>query len=105
MELKGRIVEFVDSGSLRLGYVHRQDHRKIHVVDRRGRESTVPASRVLTVHEAADETSFPAFAEAMAERIEAHTAGIDLELSWESIQGAARPLTAAELSEAYFGAR
>ncbi len=55
MELDGHIVEFLESGALRLGYVRRRGQRKLQVIDPRGRESSVPVSRVVVVHSAVPE--------------------------------------------------
>ena len=104
MELDGHIVEFLESGALRLGYVRRREQRKIQVIDPRGRESSVPVSRVVVVHAAVSEAEFRGTAESIQERIETLCTDIDVELLWESVQTESREFDSMELAESYFGA-
>lgn len=103
MDLEGAIVEFVDSGALRLGYVRRREQRKIQVVDQRGRQSSVPTSRVIVVHETIPEEEFRAAATRIEERVEACKADIDVSLLWESVHALQRAYSLTELTEVYFG--
>ncbi len=103
MELDGHIVEFLESGSLRLGYVRRREQKKIQVIDPRGRESSVPVSRVVVVHVAVPEEDFRGAAESIRERIDSLCTEIDVELLWESIQTESREFDLRELAEFYFG--
>ena len=103
MELDGQIVEFLESGALRLGYVRRREQKRIQVIDPRGRESSVPVSRVVVVHAAVPEEEFRGTAVSIRERIDALCADIDVELLWESVQSESREFDPTELAESYFG--
>ena len=103
MELEGHIVEFVDSGALRMGYVRKRDPRKVHLIDRRGRQSNVPANRVVVVHVATTEEEFPRTGQEILDRVLVRKGEIDAELLWESIHSDQREFRAAELAAAYFG--
>ncbi len=104
MELDGHIIEFLESGALRLGYVRRREQRKIHVIDQRGRESSVPVSRIVVVHAAVPEAEFKETAASIQERIDSLCRDVDVELLWESVQTESREFEPAELAESYFGA-
>ena len=104
MELDGHIIEFLESGALRLGYVRRREQRKIQVIDQRGRESSVPVSRVVVVHAAVPEEEFKETAASIQERIDSLCRDVDVELLWESVQTESREFDPAELAESYFGA-
>lgn len=103
MELDGYIVEFVDSGALRIGYVRKREQRKLRIIDQRGRQSSVPASRVVVIHGVAHEADFRETANEINKRVEQSSAEIDAELLWQSVQTEPREFTPAELAEAYFG--
>ncbi len=103
MELEGRIVEFLDSGTLSVGYVRKHDRSKVQIVDRRGRQSSVPSSRVAIVHRALSEAEFPEAVHLLLEQVEEYRTEIDVELLWESINSESRDFSLRELAEAYFG--
>ena len=104
MDLDGHIVEFLESGSLRLGYVRTREQRRVRVVDVRGRESSIPVSRVVVVHPAVAEEAFKDAAEALNERIERLSSEIDLELLWESVHTERGERKPSEFAESYFSA-
>ena len=62
MFLEGHIVEFLDEEQLRLAYVRKQEHDRLHLVDPRGRNLSVSSDRVVIVHRAASEGEFPGMA-------------------------------------------
>ena len=103
MELDGHIVEFLESGALRLGYVRKREQRKMQVIDQRSRQSSVPMSRVVIVHPAVPEDEFKRTAESIRRRIDAICSEIDVELLWESVQTEPKEFDTEELSESYFG--
>jgi exoribonuclease-2 len=103
MDLEGSIVEFIESGGLRLGYVRKQEQRKVQIVDQRGRHSTVPMSRVLVVHERVSAEDFPTVAGRIEGRVEACQSQIDASLLWESLDARKREFTSAELAAVWFG--
>ncbi len=103
MELDGHIVEFVDSGALRIGHVRKSEHRRLRIVDRRGRESSVPRSKVLVVHGRAPEDGFPKAADTMLEAAVERAAAIDVELLWNAVREGRPDTTLDELTAQYFG--
>ena len=103
MKLDGNIVEFVDSGALRLGYVRKREHRRVQIVDQRGRQSSVPMSRIIVVHTSSTEDEFGEKAVEILKSVEQRSAEIDLELLWESVYSDDRDFTVAELAAQYFG--
>jgi exoribonuclease-2 len=103
MELDGQIVEFVDSGALRLGYVRKREHRKVQIVDQRGRQTTVPTSRVIVVHGSSTEDKFRSIANDILKSVEQCAEEIDPELLWESVRTSNRNFTVAELATHFFG--
>jgi exoribonuclease-2 len=103
MELEGHIIEFVDSGALKIGYVRRRDHRKVHVIDHRGRETNVPVSRIVVVHPDESEDGFRQTGPAILARVEEQSRSVDLELLWDAVHGIDRDMSASELAEHYFG--
>lgn len=103
MELDGHIVEFLESGALRLGYVRKREQRKMQVIDQRSRQSSVPVSRVVIVHAAVPEDEFKGTAESIRQRIDAICSEIDVELLWDSVQTESKEFDTEELSESYFG--
>jgi exoribonuclease-2 len=103
MDLEGSIVEFIDSGALRLGYVRKREHRKLQIVDPRGRQSSVPLSKLVVVHDCIPEEDFPQAAARILERISVLESGIDSALLWGSIQSERREFSASELATVYFG--
>ena len=105
MELEGHIIEFIDSGSLRVGYVRKHERSRLQVVDRRGRQSSALASKVVIIHGPTREDEFSERAVGLIEEVEEIRAEIDLELLWESVKSEQRDFTIAELAEAYFGER
>ena len=65
--LQGRIIEFLDSEQLRVAYVRRQDHDRLHLIDPRGRNLSVSGDRVEIVHRPAPEGEVPALARQISE--------------------------------------
>jgi exoribonuclease-2 len=103
MELEGHIVEFLESGAHRLGYVRQREQRKIRVIDRRGRQSSIPISRVVVVHAAVSESEFQDAAEAINQRVESISTDIDIELLWEAVHREAKEGDSSDFAAAYFG--
>ncbi len=102
MFFEGRIVEFLDSDSLRVGYVRRQDHDKLHVVDPRGRNITVNGDRVIVVHRAVAESDFPTTARQISEKVSERQAEVDVELLWQTVGNTASPVEPSELATLFF---
>ncbi len=103
MEMEGHIIEFIDSGSLRVGYVRKQERSRLQIIDRRGRQSSALSSRVVIVHLRIREDQFSEKAVELLEEVEERRAEIDLELLWESVKAEERDYTSAELAKTYFG--
>jgi len=102
MSLEGRIIEFLDAEQLRVAYVRRQDHDRLHVVDPRGRNISVSGDRVVIVHRPVAEGEFPAIARQISDHVSARQSEVDVELLWQSIGGSQRELEPGELAELFF---
>jgi exoribonuclease-2 len=102
MFLEGRIVEFLDTDNLRMGYVRKQEHDKLKLIDARGRNLTVGDDRVIVVHRAAAESEFPALARQISERVLQRQAEVDVELLWQSLGSPDTPVQTPELAALFF---
>jgi exoribonuclease-2 len=102
MSLEGRIIEFLDADQLRVGYVRRQDHDRLHLVDPRGRNLTVPDDRVVVIHRPVPEVEFPAIARQIADNVQARQSEVDVELLWQSLAGSQREMEPGELAQLFF---
>jgi len=102
MSLEGRIIEFLDAEELRLAYVRKQEHDRLHVIDPRGRNSTVHGDRVVIVHRPSTEGEFPALARQISEKVSARQSEVDVELLWQSVGTRQRELNPSELAELFF---
>ncbi|UCF36754.1 MAG: RNB domain-containing ribonuclease [Acidobacteriota bacterium] len=99
-----RIVEFIDSGVLKLGLVQGDAKGKLQVRDQNGRQHSVAPKHVLISHPAPEDSSdWPGSAQRLLEKIAEKEEEIDVELLWQSVQGEADEFSPAELSEIYFG--
>lgn len=102
MSLEGRIVEFLDPDQLRVGYVRKQERDRLHLIDPRGRNLSVPGDRVVIVHRPAPESDFPAIARQISEKVAVRQSEVDVELLWQALGGKQREIEAAELAEIFF---
>jgi exoribonuclease-2 len=102
MSLEGRIIEFLDSEQLRVAYVRKQDHDRLHVIDPRGRNINVSGDRVVIVHRPVPEGEFPAIARQISDKVEARQSEVDVELLWQSVGGSQREMEPMELAELFF---
>src|SRR5262245_47939158 len=102
LSLEGRIIEFLDSEQLRVAYVRKQDHDRLHVIDPRGRNLSVSGDRVVVVHGAVPEGEFPAIARQISDKVSARQSEVDVELLWQSLGGSLREMEPAELAELFF---
>src|SRR2546425_6628469 len=102
MSLEGRIIEFLDAEQLRVAYVRRQDHDRLHVVDPRGRNLSVSGDRVVIVHQPAHEEEFPLIARQISDKVSARQSEVDVELLWQSLGGSQREMEPAKLAELFF---
>src|SRR5437870_8874407 len=102
MSLEGRIIEFLDAEELRLAYVRKQERDRLHVIDPRGRNSTVHGERVVIVHRPSTEGEFPALARQISEKVSARQSEVDVELLWQSVGTRQRELNPSELAELFF---
>ena len=102
MSLEGRIIEFLDADQLRVGYVRRQDHDRLHLIDPRGRNLTVHDDRVVVIHRPVPEIEFPAIARQIADNVQARQSEVDVELLWQSLGGSQREMEPGELAELFF---
>jgi exoribonuclease-2 len=102
MSLEGRIIEFLDAEQLRVAYVRRQDHDRLHVVDPRGRNLSVNGDRVVIVHRPVPEDEFPTIARQISDMVSARQSEVDIELLWQSVGESQREMEPAELAELFF---
>jgi exoribonuclease II len=102
MSLEGRIIEFLDADNLRVAYVRKHEHDKLHLVDPRGRNLSVSGDRVVIVHRTAAESDFPAVAKLISERVAARQSEVDIELLWQSVGKNDKPLATSELAGLFF---
>jgi exoribonuclease II len=102
MSLQGRIIEFLDEEQLRVAYVRRQDHDKLHLIDPRGRNLSVNGDRVVIVHRPVPEGEFPAIAREISDKVSARQSEVDVELLWQSLGSIQRELEPVELAELFF---
>jgi exoribonuclease II len=105
MFVEGHIVDFLDSEQLRLAYVRKQEHDRLHLIDPRGRNLSISSDRVIIVYRPVAESEFPAVARQISDAIAARQSEVDLELLWQSVDANQRELGAAELAELFFANR
>jgi len=105
-ECEGRIVEFLDEEQPRLGLVLKAGRERIRLLDERGREESVPATRIYLVHALGptEPHEFPHHVRVLRAQIEARRQEVDLELLWESVREQEREYALSELAAHYFGA-
>jgi exoribonuclease-2 len=101
MSQEGRIIEFIDADHLRLGYVRKHEHDKLHVVDIRGRNLSINGDRVLAVYRACGENEFPGIAKDIAEKVAQRQTEVDIELLWQSLDHES-PKQPSELGKMFF---
>ena len=102
MFLEGRIIEYLDSDNLRVGYVRKQEHDRLHLVDPRGRNVSVNGDRVVIVHRATSEAEFPGLAKQIVDQALKRQSEVDVELLWQSLGGKETPLQPDELAGLFF---
>src|SRR5262245_13535652 len=102
LSLEGRIIEFLDAEQLRVAYVRKQDHDRLHVIDPRGRNISVSGDRVVVVHRPASEGEFPAIARQISDKVSARQSEVDVELLWQTLGGTQREMQPSELAELFF---
>jgi exoribonuclease-2 len=102
MFLEGRIIEYLDSDNLRVGFVRKQEHDRLHLVDPRGRNVSVNGDRVVIVHRAASEAEFPGLAKQIVDQALKRQTEVDVELLWQSLRGQETPLQPGELAGLFF---
>ena len=102
MFLEGHIVEFLDAEQLRLAYVRKQEHDRLHLIDPRGRNLSAGSDRVVIVHRPASESEFPGLAREISDNVAARQSEVDVELLWQSVEGKQREFEVRTLSEIFF---
>jgi exoribonuclease-2 len=105
LKYAGSIVEYLDQGRLKAGFVTREQERHLAVIDSAGHERLVPRDLVLMRHpdrRTDRENVAEALAELERERAEL-AAELDLELLWQVAQEQSRSFSAVELADLFFG--
>src|SRR5207249_2062450 len=92
----------LDADTLRVGFVRKQEHDKLHLIDPRGRNLSVNGDRVIVVHRAVPEGEFPGIAKQISDRIAHRQSEVDVALLWESLGGKENPLLPPELGTLFF---
>ena len=96
----GKVIEFLSSGSLKLGHVTKVGKSRLSVVDQNGRHHSVTPGNVAVIHEG-PENSIP-FSE-LANRLELEILRlreeVDTELLWDTVASDTRVHSAEELSK------
>jgi len=102
MFLEGQIIEFLDNDQLKVGYVRKQEHDRLQVVDPRGRHISIGGDRVVVVHQKTSEDGFPGFARELSEKVHHRQTEMDVELLWESLGGDQREFSPVELATLFY---
>jgi len=100
----GDVVEFFDSGSLKLGLVRGENRNRLQILDQNGRERSIPLKQITVKHDAfrSDRAAFSAHAAELTREIERLQDEVDSELLWESVHSSSN-IALSTLSEIYFG--
>ncbi len=102
MFLEGQIIEFLDNDQLKVGYVRKQEHDRLQIVDPRGRHVSISGDRVVVIHRKSSEDGFPSIAKELTEKVQNRQDEVDVELLWESLSGTQREFTSTELASLFF---
>ncbi|MBI4469084.1 MAG: RNB domain-containing ribonuclease [Acidobacteria bacterium] len=103
-QLEGRTIEYLDGDQLKIALVEHEAKSKLQVVDERGRNESVPPSKVVLVHRDRPLPGhFVSFARELRSRIERAMDDIDIELLWQNIESPEREYPLEELAAVYFG--
>src|SRR5438093_1789181 len=102
MSLEGRIIEFLDAEQLRVAYVRKQDHDRLHVIDPQGINLSVNGDRVVILHRPAPEGEFAVIARQISDKVSARQSEVDVELLWQSLGASHREMEATELADMFF---
>jgi exoribonuclease-2 len=104
----GSLVEYLDHGGLRPGFVVREQGDKLMIRDHAGHDRTIARELVMMRHGAVrdeDQGDPGARIAALEEEKAALRVELDLMLLWEVVQEQGRAFSADELSELFFGLR
>src|SRR6266404_3178826 len=101
----GTIIEYLDQGRLKAGWVTREQERHLAVVDSNGHERMISRDLVLMRHpdRHADRVTLAATLAELEQERAALVAELDLELLWEVAEEQGRTFSAADLADLFFG--
>src|SRR5205085_10717956 len=102
MFLEGQIIEFLDNDELKVGYVRKQEHDRLQILDPRGRHVSINGDRVVVTHRKSSEDVFQSHAKELSQNVQQRQSEVDVELLWESLSGVQREFTSAELAHLFF---
>src|SRR5271156_1537480 len=108
MKYSGSLVEYLDRGGLRLGFVVREQGDKLVIRDHAGHERIIARELVMMRHgppHAEGDGDPAARMAALEEEKAALRAELDLTLLWEVVQEQGRAFSAEDLAELFFGRR
>ena len=103
----GSLVEYLDNGRLRTGLVVREQGSRVALLEAQGREKSIGRELLLLRYtdRHAEASSLPEALATIEKERASLAAELDLHLLWEVVRDQARPFSAAELSELFFGSR
>jgi exoribonuclease-2 len=103
-ECAGQVIEYLDSGELRLGFVFGENKSRLQVRDSNGRQRNVTLRQVFITHTQSPEANgFSVTADKIVRQSSAICSEVDTELLWESLEDESGDYSIETLTELYFG--
>jgi exoribonuclease-2 len=104
MEQVGNVLEFFDSGTLKLGLINQHSGSKVQITDQNGKQRKIPLKQAPILHvETVAAGEFSSFAKEFLVRVAKLQEEIDTALLWETVEEDYSEMTVGELAEIYFG--
>ncbi len=104
MEHAGNVLEFLDSGTLKLGLVTQHGGSKVQITDQNGKQRKISLKQAPILHtETVAAGDFSSFAREFLKSVAKLQEEIDTTLLWETVEGDHSELETSELAEIYFG--
>jgi exoribonuclease-2 len=104
MEQVGNVLEFFDSGTLKLGLIKQHSGSKVQITDQNGKQRKIPLKQAPILHaETVAAGEFSSFAKEFLLRVARLQEEIDTALLWETVEEDYSELKVGELAEIYFG--
>jgi exoribonuclease-2 len=104
MEQVGNVLEFFDSGTLKLGLINQHSGSKVQITDQNGKQRKIPLKQAPILHtETVATGEFSGFAKEFLLKVAKLQEEIDTALLWETVEEDYSELKVDELAEIYFG--